>query len=130
MISISMAWLVKKQLIFIFKNRPIIENIIEIKTIVHNESAGYGKKSRSAEILRNTYNQMIKDKTPFELRDLKINGDDIIKNCPKINLENIDILLENLLEWAVLNPKKNNKKELLLVMNKLINSKRGFYLDE
>ena len=87
---------------FIYKNRAIIDNIIEIKTIVHNESAGYGKKSRSAEILRNTYNQMIKDKTPFELRDLKINGDDIIKNCPKINLENIDILLDNLLEWAVL----------------------------
>ena len=73
---------------------------------------------------------MIKDNTPFELRDLNINGDDIIKNCPKINIENIDVLLDNLLSWAVLNPKKNNKKELLLVMNKMINSKRGFYLDE
>ena len=48
----------------------------------------------------------------------------------KINLENIDILLDNLLQWAVINPKKNNKKYLLLVMNKMINSKRGFYLDE
>ena len=115
---------------FIFKNREIIENIIEIKTIVYNESTGYGKKNRSAEILRNTYNLMIKEKTPFELRDLKINGDDVIKNCPKINLENIDVLLDNLLEWAVINPKKNNKKELLVVMNKMINSKRGFYLDE
>lgn len=115
---------------YIFRNRSVIENVIEIKNIVYNESSGYGKKCRSAEILRNTYNQMIKDKTPFEFRDLAINGDDIIKNCPKINIENVDILLESLLEWAVLNPRKNNKKELLVVMNKMINSKRGFYLDE
>lgn len=115
---------------FIFKNRAVIENIIELKTVIHDENVGYGKKSKSAEVLRNTYNLMIKHKTPFELRDLKINGDDVIKNCPEINVENIDVLLDNLLEWAVLNPTKNNKKELLVVMNKMINSKRGFYLDE
>lgn len=114
---------------FIFRNRPVIENIIEIKTVVYNESSGYGKKSKSAENLRNIYNQMLKENTPFELRDLKINGDDIIKNFPNINIENIDVLLESILEWAVLNPKKNNKKELLLVATKMINSKRGFYLD-
>lgn len=115
---------------FIFNNKPVIENIIEIKTVIYNETTGYGKKSRSAEILRSTYNQMIKEKTPFDLRDLAVNGDDVIKNCPNINVENVDVLLDSLLEWAVLNPKKNNKKELLLVMNKMINSKRGFYLDD
>lgn len=114
---------------FIFKNRAVIENIIEIKTVVHNETVGFGKKSKSAENLRNMYNQMLKENTPFELRDLKINGDDIIKNFPHINIENIDVLLESLLEWAVQNPKKNNKKELLLVATKMINSKRSFYLD-
>ena len=114
---------------FIFKNRAVIENIIEIKTVVHNESVGFGKKSKSAENLRNMYNQMLKENTPFELRDLKINGDDIIKNFPHINIENIDVLLESLLEWAVQNPKNNNKKELLLVATKMINSKRSFYLD-
>ena len=114
---------------FIFKNRPVIENVIEIKTVVYNETVGFGKKSKSAEILRNTYNQMLKENTPFELRDLNIKGDDIIKNFPHINIENIDVLLESLLEWAVQNPRKNNKKELLLVATKMINSKRSFYLD-
>ena len=114
---------------FIFKNRPVIENIIEIKTVIYNESTGFGKKSKTAEQLRSVYNQMLKEKTPFELRDLRINGDDIIKNFPHINIENIDVLLDSILEWAVLNPKKNNKKELLLVATKMINSKRGFYLD-
>lgn len=116
--------------LFIFKNRPVIENIIEIKTVIYNESTGFGKKSKSAEVLRKTYNQMLKENTPFELRDLAVNGDDIIKNRPDINVENVDEMLDELLEWAVLNPKKNNKKELLLVMNKKINSKRGFYLDD
>jgi len=114
---------------FIFKNRAVIENVIEIKTVIYNESTGFGKKSKSAEQLRNIYNQMLKENTPFELRDLRVNGDDIIKKFPYINIENIDVLLDSLLEWAVLNPKKNNKKELLLVATKMINSKRSFYLD-
>lgn len=115
---------------FIFQNKEVIENIIEMKTIIYNETTGYGKKSRSAEILRKVYNDMLKENTPFELRDLAINGDDIIKNYPNINIENIDTLLDKVLMWAALNPKKNNKKELLLVVSKLINSKRGFYIEE
>ena len=101
-----------------------------MKTVIYNETVGFGKKSKSAESLRNIYNLMLKENTPFELRDLNINGDDIIKNFPKINIENVDVLLDNLLLYAVLNPKKNNKQELLIVAKKLINSKRGFYLDE
>lgn len=115
---------------FIFENKEVIENIIEIKTIIYNETTGYGKKNKSAEILRKTYNEMLKENAPFELRDLAIKGDDIIKNYPKINIENIDTLLDKLLLWAALNPKKNNKKELFLVANKLINSKRGFYIED
>jgi len=116
--------------IFIFQNKEVIENIIEMKTIIYNETTGYGKKNRSAEILRKVYNDMLKENTPFELRDLAINGDDIIKNYPNINIENIDTLLDKVLMWAALNPKKNNKKELLLVATKLINSKRGFYIED
>ena len=115
---------------FIFENKSVIENIIEMKTVIYDETVGFGKKSKSAENLRNIYNLMLKENTPFELRDLNINGDDIIKNFPKINIENVDVLLDNLLLYAVLNPRKNNKQDLLIVAKKLINSKRGFYLDE
>ena len=115
---------------FIFQNKEVIENIIEMKTIIYNETTGYGKKNKSAEILRKIYNDMLKENTPFELRDLAINGDDIIKNYPNINIENIDTLLDKILMWAALNPKKNNKKDLLLVATKLINSKRGFYIED
>ncbi len=114
---------------FIFNNYEVIENVIEIKNVVKNESRNYIRTIRSAEILRKVYNDMIKNGSPFYLADLKIKGDDIIKKYPNINLENLDVLLDNMLEYAALNPRKNNKQELLVVAGKMINSKRDFYLD-
>lgn len=120
----------KRVRLFVFKNRAVIENVIEMKSVIYNETTGYSKKCKSAEILRNTYNQMLKEGAPFDLRDLAVDGEDIIKLYPNINVENIDVLLDSLHEWAVMNARKNNKQELLLVLKKMINSKRGFYLDD
>lgn len=114
---------------FILKNYDIIENIIEIKAVVKNESKPVIKKVRSGDILRKTYNEMLKEHAPFDRRDLNIRGDDIIKNMPNIKLENIDTLIENILERVALDPKKNNKEDLLLVMHKVVNSNRDYYLD-
>lgn len=114
---------------FIFKNHDVIENIIEIKNVAKSEGKGSLRKIRSAEILRKTYNEMLKEGAPFDLRDLKINGDDIIQAFPKINLEYLDNLLDDLLFEAALYPKKNNKQELLVVADKLIKSKRDIYLE-
>ena len=73
---------------------------------------------------------LLKNGAPFTLNDLKINGQDIIKVNPKINLENLDELLDKLLFKAALCPKKNNKQDLLVMANKLINSKRDYYLEK
>jgi len=115
---------------FIFKNKDIIENIIEIKTVIKNENRLIMKPIKCAEKLRNIYNEMLKKSAPFRLEDLNINGNQIIENFPNIKLENLDILLNNLLLIAAVNPKKNNMKDLIIVANKVINSKRDFYLDE
>ena len=87
------------------------------------------KYSDVLEILRKIYNDMLKKCSPFVLDDLNINGNDLIENFPEIKLENLDELLKNLLMIAAINPRKNNKKELIIMANKLINSKRDFYLD-
>lgn len=115
---------------FVFENHDVIENIIEIKNVVKNEGKVAERKVRSAEILRKVYNEMLKKGSPFDLRDLKIKGDDIIKKYPKINIENLDVLLDELLLEAALNPKKNDKQILLVEAGKLINSKRDYYIDE
>ena len=72
----------------------------------------------------------IKNGAPFDLRDLKIKGDDIIKNNPQINLENLDDLLDKVLFLTALSPKMNNKQDLLVLANKVINSKRDYYLEK
>ena len=115
---------------FIFENNDIVENIIEIKNVVKNESRMSQRKIKSAEILRKVYNEMLKSGSPFDLRNLQIRGDDIIKANPNINLENLDDLLDKMLELTALKPKMNNKQDLLVLANKLINSKRDYYLEE
>ncbi len=115
---------------FIFKNKDVIENIIEIKTIIKNENRQAVKLVKSAEKLRKVYNEMLKKGAPFVLADLNISGHDIIENFEDIKIENIDDLLEKLLLMAALKPKKNNKQELLIMANKVINSKRDFYLEK
>ena len=115
---------------FIFENNDVIENIIEIKNVVKNESRMNIRKIKSAEILRKTYNEMLKSGAPFDLRDLNIRGDDIIKDNPNINLSNLDDLLDRMLEFTALNPKMNNKQSLLVLARKVINSKRDYYLEE
>jgi hypothetical protein len=72
---------------------------------------------------------MLKNGAPFDLRDLQIKGDDIIKDNPQINLENLDDLLDKVLFLTALSPKKNNKLDLLVLAKKVINSKRDQYLE-
>ena len=115
---------------FIFKNHDIIENIIEIKNVIKNENKSYGRRVRSGNILRKVYNEMLKAGSPFDVRDLQIRGDDIIRAHPHIDIEKIDEVVENLLLTAALKPKKNNKLDLLKVAKRMINSKRDYYLEE
>ena len=115
---------------FVIENHDIIENIIEIKNVVKNEGGSGIRRIKSAEKLRKVYNDMLKNGAPFDLRDLQIKGDDIIKAVPKINLENLDELLDKLLFKTALNPKMNNKQDLLAMANKMINSKRDYYLEQ
>lgn len=114
---------------YVLHNYDVIQNIIEIKSVIKNENRDFPKKIRSAEILRKTYNEMVKEKVPFERKDLKIKGDEIIKQTPNLRLENIETLFDRLLEKVALDPKKNNKKDLLVLVNTLINSNRDLFLD-
>ena len=114
---------------FIFENHDVIKDIIEIKTVIKNEHRSFNRRIKSAERLRSVYNDMLKNGAPFELKDLRINGEDVIKNFPRINIENLDDLLDAVLLKTALNPKTNNKQDLLVTVRKTINSNRDYYLD-
>lgn len=115
---------------FIFENKDVIENIIEIKNVIKNENKIFGRRERSGEILRKVYNDMLRKGAPFDARDLQIRGDDIIRAHPHINLENLENLLSRMLLATALCPRKNNKQDLLKMAKRMINSKRDYYLEE
>jgi hypothetical protein len=115
---------------FIFENHEVVESIVELKTVIKSENKGYPVKSRSAEILRKTYDDMIKKGTPFNRLDLMIRGDDIIKLNPHVRIENIDTLIDNLLLKVALDPTKNNKEALCVLASKMMSSNPDLYLDE
>ncbi len=115
---------------FIFNNKDIVENVIEIKNVIKNENRLVQKPVKVAEKIRKVYNNMLKKGSPFVLADLNINGNQIIESFPHIKLENLDELLDRLLLLAAINPMKNNMKDLIIMANKLINSKRDFYLEQ
>ena len=53
---------------------------------------------------------MIKLNIPFRVEDLAIKGDEIIKSFPKIKLENLGTLLDNILLYIALHLKTTAKK--------------------
>ena len=114
---------------FIFENHDVVENIVEIKTIIKSENKGYDCKSNSAECLKKVYDEMIKNGAPFNRLDLAIRGDDIIKNNPNIKMENVDVLIDRMLQKVALDPKKNNKEDLLVMANKMINSNPDIFVE-
>ena len=73
---------------------------------------------------------MLKAGAPFDVRDLQIRGDDIIRAHPHIDIEKVDEVMNILLLKAALKPKKNNKLDLLGLAKQVINSKRDYYLEE
>ncbi|MCL1996000.1 MAG: CCA tRNA nucleotidyltransferase [Defluviitaleaceae bacterium] len=67
--------------------------------------------SADAENLRNLWQQIIEDKEVFQLKDLAINGDDLIKfGIPQG--KNLGKILLECLEYVMDNPENNNKNDL------------------
>lgn len=114
---------------FIVDNYDIIDDIIEIKTVTTNEGKSSPKKCRSAEILRKVLNEVQKHNTPLTVKDLKIDGEEVIRNFPDIKLARISTLMDNLLKKCVVKPKNNNREDLLKIAANMIKSKRDYYLD-
>lgn len=114
---------------FIFENHDIVEDVIEIKTVIKNEGRLSSKIDRSAEKLRKVYKEMLSEKAPFTLKELAVNGTDVINAEPRVKLENLDDLLNELLRRTCMSPEKNNKADLVDMIHRVINSKRDYYLD-
>ncbi len=68
------------------------------------------------------YNYIIKFKIPIQVKDLKINGNDIKANFPKLPEKKYSIILLDLLDKVFEAKLKNEKEELLKEINKMQNA--------
>ncbi len=99
--------------LFIVKNYDIINKQIELKCA---DASGKGKPvsgENISEKWRNLLERMKKDGTPFSMKDLKVNGRDIIFLRPDIEAKDIKTVLQTLFRETVIKPCANCREILL-----------------
>jgi hypothetical protein len=87
---------------FIAKNYDIIDDIFEI----------FSYKKEIISELKITILDMKKNNAPFTLKELKINGNDLIRVYKNINVKQIGFILNKLKFKALQNYKLNNYESL------------------
>ena len=87
---------------FIQKNSKIILRLVD-----------FGKQFNLFSDLGLLYNLMIIDEVPMNVKQLKINGNDLMQNFPNLKKENYSKILNNLLKKCCLCPELNKKDTLL-----------------
>lgn len=88
--------------LFIQKNHLNITRIIDLSRIF-----GFGDE------IKTTLNIMICDKVPMEIKDLAINGYDIMNNFPQIEKSHYSSIFEDILTKCCFMPEINEKQRLL-----------------
>ena len=72
---------------------------------------------------------MLKENTPFTLKELKIDGNIILKTFPQIRANRIGVLLDKLLYVCIDKPSKNNTEDLLNIAEKILIKNKQDYLE-
>ena len=103
---------IKNANMFVFKNYTIIDELLKMLNAF--------KMFDVYDTLNNTLKVMQKAHTPFTLKELKINGNDLIREYG-ISGSQISFVLESCLKMCVNNPKLNEKQTLLEKAKNFIN---------
>lgn len=114
---------------YIAENYQDIELILKLKKAINFDK--YNKKSLSFGFVRlkKTYEKMLKSNTPFTLKDLKINGNNLKNTFPQLKENKIGFVLDFLLSKCIDKPMKNNKDNLLFLAEKLLIKNKQEFLE-
>lgn len=115
---------------FVFDNYDAINDIIELKSFIHLGEKEDKKRLESIALLKETKKQMENEKVVFYKEDLNINGKEMIREFPKIKLELLGEFMTEIAGKMSETESKNDKETIIAVGNKLINSKRDYWLDK
>lgn len=76
--------------------------------------------SEKYDLIIATAKELKQNKVPFSLKEIKVNGNDILKAFPTMDKRKLSYVLNQLLFMCIENPKNNNKRTLLDKAKKLI----------
>lgn len=105
---------------FIAQNYKNIDLILELKRAINFDRKHKNILPFSAVRIKRIYDKMISAKTPFTLKELKIDGNIIKNTFPQLRENRIGVLLDELLFNCIDKPDKNNLKDLLDMAEKII----------
>lgn len=115
---------------FIIENKEVINQIIELLNNRKLAKTDLKKRSAVGVKLQKELNLMNKNKVPFTIKDLNINGDDIIDNFENIKVEKIGLILNKLFDICLKNENKNQKSTLINLTRKIIVGNENIFLED
>ena len=114
---------------FVAKNYQDIELILKLKKAINFDKYNKQCLSFGTTHLKIIYEKMVRENTPFTLKDLDIDGNVIMKTFPQIRQNRIGMLLDALLYKCIDKPRKNNKNDLLNMAEKILIKNKQDYLE-
>lgn len=114
---------------FIVNNWNDFDEICMLKDAISLENTDYTKKSVIAQRWQVIKRKMEKFQTPISIKELNIDGNDIIDAVPSIRLEKINKLQNKLLDYCLDHPKCNDKQTLKTLAYKFANKNPEEYYD-
>lgn len=119
----------KKQVrLFIRDNTDIFENLCFLKDAISLENTDYTTISKIALRWKGIYSHMVMLKTPLNLSQLMIDGNDIKNTIPSIKDEKIGEILTKMLDYCLHNPRQNEANILINKVKKLVLKRPKYYL--
>lgn len=114
---------------FIAKNYNDIQLILKLKKAIYYDRNNKISLSFADLRLKRIYDNMLKMNTPFTLKELKIDGNDIKSTFPQIRVNRIGVLLDELLYRCIDKPYKNNTADLLNMAEKILIKNKDEFLE-
>lgn len=114
---------------FIAENYQDIDLILKLKKAINYDKNNKNNLSFGSLRIKKVYENMKKSKTPFTLKELNINGNDLKNTFPQMKEQKIGEILDLLLLKCIDNPRKNNKEDLLNLTEKILIKNKQKYLE-
>lgn len=114
---------------FIRDNIKVFDKLCLLKDAIALENTNFTQISKIALRWKKVYAKMKKLNTPVTLKELAINGTDILNCIPEIKNETIGELLNCMLNKCLHKPKLNEKEILLQKVKKMVLKQPNLYFD-